>query len=52
MTLQFLHAISSGVSLSGETVLKSVGTALLGSALGFASGYQGAVSNPCRHAGL
>ncbi|RQZ17765.1 hypothetical protein DIE15_10470 [Burkholderia sp. Bp9031] len=44
--------ISSGVSLSGETVLKSVGTALLGSALGFAGGYQGAVPNPCRHAGL
>ncbi|WP_322023604.1 hypothetical protein [Burkholderia sp. BCC1977] len=44
--------ISSGVSLSGETVLKSVGTALLGSALGFASGYQGAAPNPCRHVGL
>ncbi|KUY92629.1 hypothetical protein WS50_01535 [Burkholderia territorii] len=44
--------IASGVPLSGETVLKSVGTALLGSALGFAGGYQGSVPNPCRHAGL
>ncbi|RQR34638.1 hypothetical protein DIE23_11695 [Burkholderia sp. Bp9143] len=44
--------IPSGVSLTGDTVLKSVGTALLGSALGFASGYQGTVPNPCRHAGL
>ncbi|KWF94941.1 hypothetical protein WL93_07390 [Burkholderia diffusa] len=44
--------IASGAPMSGETVLKSVGTALLGSALGFVGGYQGSVPNPCRRADL
>ncbi len=44
--------IESGLPLNMDTVLKSVGKALLGSALSVTQGYQGTVPNPCARAGL
>ncbi|WP_244108428.1 hypothetical protein [Burkholderia anthina] len=44
--------VGSGLPLNTDTVLKSVGMALLGSALGATQGYQGTVPNPCARAGL